>query len=147
MRVEVSREVGRSAGEVFEFFADASNNPRWQDGMVSCEWLTEAPIGVGSRYRQVARFAGRDIKSVFVVTALNPGVSISIETLESTFPIQVERRVEDLGDGRSRVSAEITGGPEKGILRLIEPLLAKQAARSIKKDYDRLVQLLGARAT
>jgi len=142
MELGAVREVARPAHEVFAFFADASNNPRWQKGMVSCEWTSEPPVDVGSTYEQRARFMGRDIVSTFVVTRLEPGRLIEITTLESTFPIQVVRTVEPISEGVCRVSAVITGGPDRGLLRLAAPLMRSRAQKSVDADYDRLVQLL-----
>lgn len=142
MRLSATRLIGRPAPEVFEFFADASNNPKWQIGMTSCKWITESPIGVGSCYEQRARFLGREVVSTFEVTEFEPGRKIRIETTESTFPIQVTRTVEYVDDGSSRVAAVITGGPESGPMRWLEPLMARRAQRSVDADYDRLVQLL-----
>ena len=138
----MTRDIARPADEVFEFFSDASNNPRWQDGMVSCEWTSDPPISVGSTYRQQARFLGRDIISTFVVTQYQDGKLIAIDTVESTFPIQVVRTVEAIDEGTSRVTAEISGGPERGLAKLFEPVLARSAKKSVERDYDRLVQLL-----
>lgn len=143
MRMSAERTIMRPAEEVAEFFFDASNNPKWQKGMVSCEWVSEPPIRVGSTYAQLARFMGRDVRSTFVVTDFEPGRSIRIETIESTFPIQVERRVEPIDDSSSRVTAEITGGPEGGLMKMLSPLMAGRAQKSVDNDYDRLVQLLG----
>lgn len=137
----VEREINRPAGEVFEFFADAANNPRWQSGMKSCRWTSEPPIAVGSTYEQVAEFMGRPVRSVFEVTALEPGQLISIATIESTFPIQVTRSVESIDDDRCLVRARITGGPG-GVLKVLSPLTDRLARRSIEADYDRLVNLL-----
>lgn len=142
MELGAVREVARPADEVFAFFADASNNPRWQKGMVSCEWTSEPPVDVGSTYEQRARFMGRDIVSTFVVTRLEPGRLIEITTLESTFPIQVVRTVEPIDEDVCRVSAVITGGPDRGLLRLAAPLMRSRAQKSVDTDYDRLVQLL-----
>lgn len=142
MQLGAVREVARPADEVFAFFADASNNPRWQKGMVSCEWTSESPVDVGSTYEQRARFMGRDIFSTFVVTRLEPGHLIEIMTLESTFPIQVVRTVEPIDEDACRVSAVITGGPDRGLLRLAAPLMRSRAQNSVDADYDRLVQLL-----
>jgi hypothetical protein len=47
MQMTATRTIGRPAGAVFEFFADATNNPRWQKGMVSCEWVLGEPMEVG----------------------------------------------------------------------------------------------------
>lgn len=144
MRMTTSRKISKPADEVFAFFADASNNPTWQKGMVSCEWISSGPIGEGSIYEQHARFMGRAVMSTFVVTAFEPNELIVIDTLESTFPIRVERRVEPIDPGSCRVAALITGGPEGGLLKLFEPLAARLAQRSVDRDYDRLVEFLEA---
>lgn len=141
MEMTAERTVARPADEVFAYFADASNNPAWQRGMETCEWTTEPPIDVGSRYRQRARFAGRDVISVFEVTAYVPGRRIRIETIESSFPIQVTRTVEPAGDDRCVVSATITGGPQ--LPWPISWLVRRMAQRSVDADYDRLLALLG----
>lgn len=142
MRLTAERNISRPASEVFAFFADASNNPRWQEGMVSCEWTSEAPIGVGSTYEQRARFMGRDVLSSFVVTDYEPGRLISIETTKSTFPISVARTVEPIDENSSRVAADISGGPDNWFFRLLGPIVQKRAQKSVDADYDRLVQLL-----
>lgn len=144
MRLTAHRPIARPAPEVFAFFADASNNPKWQDGMISCEWTSEPPIGVGSTYQQRARFLGRDVTSSFVVTDYEPGRLISIETTESTFPIKVVRIVEPTAEGTCQVAAEIFGGPDNWFFGLIGPMIQKRAQKSVDADYDRLVQLLEA---
>lgn len=142
MQLGAIRQIGRPADEVFAFFSDASNNPKWQNGMVSCEWTTPPPIGVGSKYTQVARFMGRAVESVFVVTDYEPGRLIAIETVESTFPINVRRTVTPIDDSNCQVEAVIGGGPESGPMRWLMPLAQRRAQKSVDADYDRLVQLL-----
>lgn len=142
MRLTAQREIARAAGDVFAFFSDASNNPKWQKGMISCEWTSLPPIGVGSTYEQRARFMGRQIVSSYVVTEFEAGQLIAIETTKSTFPIRVMRRVEPIDDATCRVSADITGGPDNWLARLIGPMVEKRAQKSVDADYDRLVQLL-----
>lgn len=147
MQLGAKRTINRPADEVFEFLADAANNPRWQRGMVSCEWTTDEPIAVGSTYSQQARFMGRAIVSTFVVTRWDPGETIEIETVESTFPIKVMRRVSPIDDRSCIVTAEISGGPDGGVLRLLAPFMTRRARKSVDGDYDRLVQLLEASAS
>lgn len=142
MRMTAVREIARPADEVFAFFSDASNNPKWQDGMVSCLWTSKPPIAVGSTYEQKARFMGRDVISTFVVTRLEPGRLIEIETIESTFPIRVVRKVDPIDESSCRVTAEISGGPDKGLLKLLAPSMQGRAQRSVDTDYDGLVRLL-----
>lgn len=140
MHVTVERPINRPADEVFAFFSDASNNPTWQKGMKSCTWNSEEPIGVGSTYEQVASFMSKEIRSTFEVTTFEPGRRIVIDTIESTFPIHVDRAVDPIDSGACRVSATISGGPG-GIFKLLAPLTDKMAKRSIQADYDRLVEV------
>lgn len=140
MHVTVQRTIPKPASEVFEFFSDASNNPQWQKGMVSCTWASDDPIAVGSTYEQVATFMGKEIRSTFSVTEYEPGRRIVIDTIESTFPIHVERKVEPINNVSCRVSAVISGGPG-GVMKLLARLTDKMAQRSIEADYDRLVEV------
>ena len=111
MTMSATIEIARPAGTVFDYIANMELNPTWQGGMRECRVTSPPPLGVGSTYEQVASFLGRRIETRFVVTAFEPGRSITIESVESTFPITVTRRVEPLGDARCRASAMIEGGP------------------------------------
>jgi len=134
-------EIDRNAPEVFAVVSDFSRNPEWQNGVVSAAWTSEPPIRVGSTYDQVARFLGKDVVTRFVVTDYQPDHSISIKSVESSFPIEVTRRVDPLGDHRCRVIADIAGDPS-GFYRIFGPLLQWMAQRQVRGDYKRLKDLL-----
>lgn len=141
IEVTTTAEVDRPADELFVFVADMSNNPRWQRGMQRCSWITEPPIEAGSRYRQHARFLGRDIVSTFEVVEFEPDRRIRIRTIDSPMPMDITREVEPIDDGRARVRATIRGGPT-GVLRLFDPLTRAIVQRSVRGDYERLSDLL-----
>jgi hypothetical protein len=141
MQLSVTRVIDRPAPELFAFVSDVSNNPRWQKGQVSCRWPSPPPVGIGSTYEQEARFLGRRVLSTFEVVEYEPGRSVTIQTVESSFPIRVHRSVEPIDERRSRVVAEITGEPG-GFFRLFAPLVRRLAQRSVDADYDRLKVLL-----
>jgi hypothetical protein len=143
MDLVAQRSIARPAAAVFDFVADAANNPSWQRGMKRCEWTTPGPIAVGSRYEQVASFMGRAIVSTFEVVEFTPGERIEIATVESTFPIRVERAVQSTGAQSCVVTAGISGGPK--VPRIAQGLVRWFAQRSVNSDYDRLVKLLEAR--
>ncbi len=132
--------VARPPAEVFEYVANFENNPRWQGGMVEARFITDPPLRVGSRYEQVARFLGREIRSTFEVVGFDPGRMVEATTVESTFPITFTRRVEPDGDA-SLVTA-VVSGDASGIFRLAEPLLRRKVQRSIDADYAHLKALL-----
>ena len=66
-------------------------------------------------------------------TELEPGRRISIESTQSTFPIQVTRSVQPLGEGRCRVTAHVRGQPGWPM-----SMMSGMVRRSIRKDYERL---------
>ena len=140
--VVVELEIDRSAEVVWEYMQNAEHNPEWLSNMESACWTSDPPIAVGSRYEQVARFLGKEVRTCFEVTALDPGHSITISSLPgSSFPIEIMRQVEPVGDGRSRVR-EIAGGDANGFYRVAEPLLRAIVAHNITRAYRRLKQLL-----
>ena len=141
MKLTSSVEIDRPPEEVFAVISDFSRNPDWQKGMMSARWISEPPARVGSTYEQVARFLGRDVVTIFEVTAHEPGRSVTIESRESSFPVTVTRSVEPLGRDRSRVTAHIVGEPGS-FFRLFGPLLRAMAQSSVRGDYERLRRLL-----
>lgn len=143
MRIVVSTHVDRPPQDVFGYLADFENNPEWQKGMQECTFTSEPPSRVGSTYDQVAKFRRKEIRSSFVVTGLEPGRSISIETTVSPFPIRVTRTVTPAAGG-SAVQA-VVEGDASGFMRLAGPLLTAMVRRSVKADYRRLKELLESR--
>lgn len=133
-------EIARPPEEVFAVIADMARNPEWQNGMVSCEWTSPPPHTVGSTYDQVASFMGRKILTSFVVTEHEPPSRIRIESVVSTFPLDITRTVDATATG-SVVNATVRGEPG-GLMKLLAPLMRRLAQRSIDADYQRLVALL-----
>lgn len=145
IHVTAAVEIDRPAAEVFALLSDVTRNPEWQGGMVDCRWTSEPPVAVGSTYEQEARFLGKRISTSFVVTALDPGRSVSIETTSGTMTIRVTRTVEPLDDGRCSVSADVSGEPT-GLQRFI-PGMRGMVQRSVRGDYARLKARLEAEST
>lgn len=141
IEINAGVDVARPADDVFAYLADFENNPRWQRGMRAARWTSEPPVRVGSTYEQEATFLGRRITSNFEVVDVTPGRSVTIRSTGGTFPIEVTRRVEPDGPGRSRVSATVRGAPN-GWFRLLTPVMAALVRRSVQGDYERLKEVL-----
>ncbi|MBW3605753.1 MAG: SRPBCC family protein [Actinobacteria bacterium] len=141
MELSASATIDRPAEEVFAFVSDATNNPRWQQGMRSCAWTSPPPIGVGSTYRQEASFLGRPVVTEFEVVDHQPGRSITIQSTSGPLRIRVRRSVTPIDATTSRVDAAIEGEPG-GFFRLAGPLVQRMAQRSVTADYRRLEALL-----
>lgn len=77
--ITMQREVASdSAPEiVFAYLADFTTTELWDPGTIRTVRLS-GDGGVGSRYENTSRFAGRVSKLVYVVTAVRPGSSIDL---------------------------------------------------------------------
>jgi uncharacterized protein YndB with AHSA1/START domain len=140
--VVIQIDIGRAAPTVWEWLENAELNPRWLSNMRSCRWTTEPPVRVGSRYEQVARFLGKDVRTSFEVTALEPGRLITISSLPgSSFPLTITRQADPLGDGRCRVT-ETAGGDPSGFYRVAEAPMRALVRVNIRRAYGRLKKLL-----
>ena len=141
IEIEVTIEVDRPPEEVFAYWSDWTNNPRWQSGMERCTWTSEPPLRVGSTYDQEARFLGRPVRSSFEVVEYEPDRRVRIRTTKSTLPLDITREVEPLPGGGTALHATIRGAPP-GLLRLFDPLTRRMVARNVHADYARLRKLL-----
>jgi uncharacterized membrane protein len=143
-RVIVRVGIKRSCPDIYVILEDAEKNPKWLPAMSSCKWITPPPIGVGSRYEQVARFLGKEIHTRFEVTAREPGRLITIQSREgSSFPLTVTRQVEAQDDNHCLVTEMVDSDPG-GFYRIASPLLHAMVQRSIRRSYRRLRDLMEA---
>lgn len=119
--------VGRPPQEVFAYLLDFTNTEEWDGGTVRTS-LVHGDGGVGTRYRNVSRFLGRETELTYVVEdVLSP------------------RRLRLRGENKSVVTHDSMtlrpapgGGTEltyradfafKGLARLVSPLLAPALKR------------------
>ena len=143
VRVEVEVAIGRPLPEVFDFITNFENNPRWQSGMKSCEFTTEPPLQVGSKYKQVASFLGRCIVSQFEVLEYAPNRMDYFHSISGTFPIRIRRMVEQQ-ESSTFVTAIIEGEPD-GWIKLFSPFVHRMMRNNIETDYQRLKTILEAK--
>ena len=134
--------INRPPQAIFDFVNNPANAHKWQSQMVSVEWTSEGPPGVGSRQRGVSRFLGRDIEVISEFTVWEPPHRHSFKIIDG--PIQVEGtmkfEVEENGtkvtmEGQSELSA---------FFRLAEGLIKKQMERQFDTNLEALKLLLEA---
>jgi len=80
--------INRSPQEIFDYVADPVNAHKWQSQMVSVEWTSEGPPGVGSRQRAVSRFLGRDIEVISEFTVWEPPHRHSFKIIDGPFRVE-----------------------------------------------------------
>ncbi len=73
--------------EIFKFIGTdfIKNYPRWSPEVVELELLTDGPVNVGTRCRQVRVDQGRRSESTFKVTIYQPGKRVCFEGITNPF--------------------------------------------------------------
>lgn len=113
---------GLDVDEAFAYLADFTHSAEWDPGVVEAQRLTEAPVGLGTRFRVVALSLGRRIPLEYQVTAYEPAKRVEL-TAESAMIRSFDRiTFTAMGTGTNvTYDADLQG---RGPFRLGDPLLA-----------------------
>lgn len=139
-RIRGRIEIARPIEEVFDFVADETNEPRYNEDMVLCEMVTLGPVGVGTRYEAKMKSTGPAPMTVEVTGYERP------HRLESTAHIQGTM------DIRGAVTFEATAGgtlmswewdvEPHGFMKLLGPFITGMGSRNEERIWTSLKELL-----
>lgn len=79
--------VERPCKDIFNFVGAnfVKNYPRWSPEVVDLELLTDGPVNIGTKCRQVRIDQGRRSESTFKVTIFQPGKRVCFEGITNPF--------------------------------------------------------------
>jgi len=132
--IVLERQVTTAApvATVFTYLADFTTTTEWDPGTVSTVRI-EGDGGVGTRYRNTSKLAGRESDLVYVVTDLHAPRSITLlgrnRAVVATDTITVES-----ADGQTRVTYRAVF-EFRGVWRALAPLL-RPALRRLGDDAE-----------
>ena len=141
VRVDAEVVINRPASEVFSYLTDPEKAPEWQSSLIEAH--ADGPMQVGTKVTEVRKFLGRRMESALEVTEYEPDRKFSLRILSGPVPFEAEHTLES-EDGRTRLKWVGTGEPG-GFFKLAEPLVARQAQRQFRGDFETLRDLLEAR--
>ncbi len=135
--IEMQRELSTDAAPdaVFAYLADFTTTEQWDPGTVRTVCIS-GDGGVGTRYANTSRFAGRTTDLVYVVTGLTPGRSIELRGENASVIAHDTITVAAHPDGcliTYRVKFAF-----QGWLRWIEPVLGLAVANLLDKGVQEL---------
>ena len=140
----VAVQIARPLEEVFAYVEDARNRPAWDESVDSEELTSPEPIGVGTTVRTTLTSMGREYEYTWEVAEHQPPNRMTIESTSGPFPTTLVYRLTAEGDGTG-VEFSVTGRPT-GLLRLLEPLIARNTQRNLDRGFPRLKRVLEAGA-
>src|SRR5687767_13083990 len=92
-------EISRPVEEVFDFVADETNEPRYNEDMVRCEKVTSEPIGEGTRYEAKMKSTGTTPMTVEVTGYERPRRLESRAHIEGVMDIRGQMGFEAIPGG------------------------------------------------
>ena len=140
MNVEASTIINRPVADVFAFFTEPANNPKWEEGLIECRLDSPAPMRLGAQIVEVRKFLGQRMESKLEVTAFEPNEKYAVKVVSGPMRFEMSAIFEAVGDG-TKVSTSGQGEPG-GLFKLAEGLVKKQLQSQIEGDMRRLKKVL-----
>jgi carbon monoxide dehydrogenase subunit G len=138
VRIELTIDVARPAEEVFAHLVDLDRVPEWQESAL--ESRADEPLAEGVQIFECRRVLGREVHSALEVTEFDRPRRLMLRTLKGPVRFTVDHRLAEANGGtRLTVVAE---GKAGGLMRLGEPMLARTVKAEMRKDFERLKELL-----
>ncbi|MGN6251912.1 MAG: SRPBCC family protein [Marmoricola sp.] len=143
MSIGVERTFTTTASpeSVFAYLADFTNATAWDPGTVACERVS-GDGGVGTRYRNTSRFAGRTVELDYEAVALEPGALVHFEGRNGdSFEGHDRLRLAPSGSG-TRVTYDarfdFSGLARLGtpVVRLLLPRIATRTVAQLHRCLD-----------
>ena len=136
---EVTLHLNRPVDQVFAFLTEYQNLRSWQSNLVENEQLTEGPLRVGTRFREVRRTGPGQSEIQGEITDFEPNKRLSTRT--TTKPqVTVSYFLERESDG-TRLSYQFVM-LTSGLMRLLEPMIAGSIKKDTEMDFQKLKSIL-----
>lgn len=132
--------INRPAQDVFNFVTDPANSPKYQSGTQSAEWTSNGAVGVGSTWKAIGRFMGRDIEAEMQITDWQPPVQNSHKAISGPIPFEMTVKVEAQDGGTLLTQkGQVEFG---GFFKLAEGVVGKQLDKQMEVDLQALKVIL-----
>jgi uncharacterized membrane protein len=139
IRFQNTITVERSTGDVFAYLAAFENVPTWNYAIAETRKISDGPVGVGTRYRQVRKLP-RPSEESFEVTEFDPDARLSIEGTFGRLSGRLHYMLEPVAGG-TRVTNVIDLQPT-GALRLVSGLATSKLRSAVGANLRKLKELL-----
>lgn len=136
-----SERIFHAVGRVYEFIAVefVTNYPRWSSEVVELQALSEGPVRIGFRARQVRIDRGHKSESIFEVSELEPSRCICFNGVSAPYRCRYE--FDDLR-GSTRLTFTFELLKVEPHMRPFEKLIRMELADGAKRTVRKLQVLL-----
>ncbi len=122
-RYETTIRSRLAPADAFAYLADFSNARFWDPSVSEARHEGDGPIGIGSTFALVARFAGRKVPLTYTIVAFEPPERVVLEARRGFVSRDTITVLPTAGGGSTvHYGAVLTFG---GIGRLVDPLMQR----------------------
>ncbi|HET8975403.1 MAG TPA: SRPBCC family protein [Solirubrobacterales bacterium] len=131
--------------ELFDYMAEFSNAAEWDPGTVSARRLGDGPVGLGSRFELIVRFAGRESPFAYEITEYERPRRVVL-VAETGAAIVTDTMSIAAGSGGGSVLTYDARLELKGARRLFSPLMSVLFGRVFANGRRGLEETIGSGA-
>ena len=140
--VEETVRIDRPPADVWAAIADYPFDLQWRKGITEMTPDPPGPPALGTRVHEVLTLSGKRFTTDSTVVEVDPGVSYAFAGSGTSGQVRGARRVRPARDGDGAdFTYVIDLAPRRG-LRALGPLLVPILRSGLRKDLERLKQLL-----
>jgi hypothetical protein len=105
VRIEVSEEIDRPVGVVFDFYAinHVRNHPRW-DPAIELWRTSDEPLGLGTIIQRRNSRSGTPVEGTMEVVEYEPNRAIAMVIREGGMETYGRATFEEISEGRTRIT-------------------------------------------
>ena len=138
--VTESVSIARSPEDVFDFFTDGRNRPRWDSTVIFDRLTSPEPVGVGSTIHSRMRTMGGESDFHWRVTEFDRPTRMAMVSTAGMLPTSVLFEFSAADEG-CRARATIDARPT-GMMRIVEPMIRESVRSTLATGLLRAKEIL-----
>jgi uncharacterized protein YndB with AHSA1/START domain len=137
VRITESITIERPVGDVWAVLTDLESHARWRPALREFRQVSDGPLRVGTRIREVLSWRGREIVLADEVTVLDPERRLSISGGWEAAEFDLDLLLEPRPTGTA-VTFDWTMRPKSLLMRVATPFLGRPMRRASIEELEGL---------
>ena len=138
--VEKSVLINKPVADVFAFVTNGNNTTKWQIGVEAVEQGEGPANTVGSRYSEVRKFMGQEMRTTLELTAFEANTKWGAKVVKGPVPYEITTTFEP-ANGGTKMTTRVEGEPS-GFFKVAQGMVSSQLEKNIEESGQKLKELL-----
>ena len=135
-------EIARPAPHVFAYLAASERRQRWMAALKESEQVSEGPLGLGTRFRDVFEDHGQRFEIDAEIVTWEPHERLAIDLKASAFESTVTQTLAPAENGGTRLTTRMDTEYKSALARLMAGVVTGHAQKQLEEDVARLKDIL-----